>query len=319
MQLSLLHLDDALVQQADFIRTCDQLAAQHVEVNAAGADVRLWGKDTALSALRNTMMAQLASSPASPRLTFMGSGDFHHISALLIEAALRDVAAGEEITVIHFDNHPDWVHQAHGMHCGSWVNRAQSLPQVRKVITIGVCSPDLRLPEMKGANLDLLRTGTLELYPYDHAPSVVRKAYGEGASYTQKNGALHWRTIEAMGEEAFVAHVLARIETQKIYMTIDKDVLTHDDAITNWDQGKMRLPYLRALIRAIGKEHTIIGADVNGDYSTPHYTGSLWTRLLKHGEILLDQPRRAPDAASAIRVNSATNLLLLNDLMTVMV
>ena len=308
MKLCLLHLDDALESQPAFMQAVGARDAQHVVAKESARAVRLWGKQAALDGLQDQLAQQLVLGDV-PRLTFMGSGDFHHITALLLPFALEQ--QGEPVTVIHFDNHPDWVKFEGGMHCGSWVTRALAHPKVAKVITVGVCSGDLKRPEWKGASLSLLASGRLELYPYDHAPSRVRREYGEGASYAQTNGAIHWKTIQAMGDEAFSAHLLSRIATPSVYITVDKDVLARADAITNWDQGRMRLPQVLALLRAIGSRHRIIGADVNGDYSTPDYSGSAWTRLKKRGEILLDQPFVKPDQ-TRIETNSAANLTLLD-------
>ena len=302
----------------------------------------------------------------------MGSGDFHHISALLIENVLRgrgygsfglgtsasarqnqpvdNMGAGmdsigaqgivaqknasggvkqmagkarsatgqEPITVIHFDNHPDWVRFEGGMHCGSWVTRIAAHPGVARVVTVGVTSSDLTNPDWKGAGLDLLRDGALELFPYDHAPSRVRRDYGQGASHMQQARHITWNTIRDMGEEAFTARLLTRIPTRDVYITIDKDVLSRADVETNWDQGQMRLPYLLSLIGAIGRAHRIVGADVNGDYSAPHYSGPLLTRMMKRGEILLDQPRHRRDVVAASALNQASNLALLAALEAVM-
>ena len=157
----------------------------------------------------------------------------------------------------------------------------------------------------------ILTEGKLELYPYRHAPSRVRKEYGNNPCFEQKSGALHWKTIEAVGEQAFIPYILSRIETEAIYITIDKDVLAREDAITNWDQGAMRLPYLIDLLKAITAKHRVIGADVTGDYSAPHYTGSLWTKAAKRGEILLDQPHCRPCSKESVHINMAANHSLL--------
>ena len=311
MQVCLLHLDDALKSQPAFMRTCERDGARHVELRQLGSEVRLWGNQPQLDQLQMAV-----KTGDEPQLCFMGSGDFHHITALLLENALQHQP--DFITVIHFDNHPDWVNFEGGMHCGSWVNRAASHPKVEKIITIGVCSKDLRNPDWKGANLGLLSQGLLELFPYHHAPSRVRNAYGAGASYAQKDNHIHWQTIAEIGEQAFIKMLLTRIGTKSVYITIDKDVLTRDDAETNWDQGSMRLPFLLQVLREIGENHTIIGADVNGDYSSPTYSGSAWTRLKKHAEIFIDQPHCAPDIAKASALNSATNHAILDVLSEVM-
>lgn len=316
MRLCLLHLDDALQLQNDFIDHCERNGARHLHAEEVGGRVRLWGKDATLDELRAHICGQAAHLGEGPKLWFMGSGDFHHVSAMLIDKALE--ASAGQATVIHFDNHPDWVRFDDGMHCGSWVNRAAANPKVAKVITLGVASRDLRWPEFKGANLSLMRDGKLELFPFWHPPSRVRKQYGAGAGYRQQAKQLHWNTIAEQGDGPFLQLLLSRIATADVYLTIDKDVLRGEDAVTNWDQGHLQLPYLLELIRAIGQRHRIIGADVTGDYSKPRYGGSVLTRLRKRGEILLDQPTCRPDMQTATRINSAGNHALLDVLQQVM-
>jgi Arginase family len=309
MQLCLLHLDDALESQPDFIRACEKSGARQIRMQESSSDIRLWGRWENLDMFCEALDKQLPRDDDGSRLCFMGSGDFHHVTAFLLTHALQNSPG--PTTLIHFDNHPDWVNFEKGTHCGSWVNRALEHPQVEKVITIGVCSHDLRLPEWKGANLTLLSQGLLELYPYDHAPSRVKNDYGTGASFDQVGRHLRWKTIRAIGEQNFIDHLLSRIKTQSVYITIDKDVLAHEDAITNWDQGYMRLPYLLSIIKEISRHHRIVGADVAGDYSTPCYSGSWWTKLSKHAEILMDQPRGRPNPKQAVNINSAANHALL--------
>jgi hypothetical protein len=309
MQLLLLHLDDALELQPAFIRSCLNAGAREIQAENDGRTIRLWGKQDDLGAFGTKLSRKMLRGRKDAHLCFMGSGDFHHVTALLLDVALqKDEKAA---TVIHFDNHPDWVHFSGGVHCGSWINCALQNARVNKVITVGVCSGDLRRPEWKGANLSLLSKGALELYPYDHPPSKVKKEYGFGSSYRQDSGSLWWTTIAAMGEQNFIDYLLSRIETDAVYLTIDKDVMVRDDAITNWDQGSMRLPYLLSLITEISKRHRIIGADVTGDYSIPAYSGGLWTVFAKHAEILIDQPRRPADSHHTTNINSAANHALL--------
>ena len=49
-----------------------------------------------------------------------------------------------------------------------------------------------------------------------------------------------------------------------IYLSIDLDVLGPDDARTNWDQGTMTLPALKALVKDLAARHEILGIDVCG-------------------------------------------------------
>lgn len=308
MQLYLLHLDDALDLQPDFIRVCETHHAQHIRAYEEGSNIRLWGETSDLSDLHHKLKGQLAHNSGKPKLCFMGSGDFHHVASSLL--SITADMEGKPITVIHFDNHPDWVHFQGGVHCGSWVNKAVEHPFIEKIITVGVNSRDLRLPEWKGANLKLLSQKKLELYPYNHPPSHVKKDYGSNICFERIGNNLCWKTMVKMGEQNFIRHLLTRINTEDVYLTIDKDILAREDAITNWDQGQMRLPYLIDLIRSIGMHHHIIGADVTGDYSIPSYTGSLWTRFKKHAEIFMDQPHQKPSPNRTAKINSAANLAL---------
>jgi len=52
-----------------------------------------------------------------------------------------------------------------------------------------------------------------------------------------------------------------------VYISIDKDVLSHSYASTNWDQGTMTLEELKSSIKSIAATHEILGADVCGELS----------------------------------------------------
>lgn len=308
MQLLLLHLDNALNLQPTFVDAALSVGAREVDERRRGSVIRLWSRRESLDSLKHSI-ARPAGAPSCPRLCFLGSGDFHHVSSLLIAGAAE--AFDGPLTVIHIDNHPDWVRFRNGVHCGSWVNEVAEHPGIQKIITLGVCSEDLQSPERKRANLNNLATGKVELYPYDHPPSRVKGRYGESASYIQTRGHLVWSTMKRMGFAAFREHLLSRIPTSNVYITIDKDSLSLVDALTNWDQGRLQLFTLIELLGAIAEQHRIVGADIIGDYSTPIYAGSLFTRLLKRGEILIDQPLGAPDVAITRDRNTITNLALL--------
>lgn len=316
MQLFLLHLDDALELQPGFVDLALSAGAHEVSEKAIGRDVRLWGRKQALNELGRRMDHAMPREKAQRRLCFMGSGDFHHVTALLLAQALESFA--RPVTVIHIDNHPDWVRFRNGIHCGSWVNAALDNPLVRKVITLGVCSDDLVSPERKGANLQLLTSGRLELYPYSHPFSRVRAQYGAGAGFQQHGRDLRWDTILRIGEQTFLDRLPGRIDTDDVYITIDKDALRREEAVTNWDQGELSLDYLLSLVNEIGSRHRIIGADVTGDYSAPRYGGSFFTRMLKRAEIAIDQPRLRPEFPSTSDINASTNTLLLERLMELM-
>ncbi|MGH6909050.1 MAG: arginase family protein [Phenylobacterium sp.] len=299
MRTALLHLDSALTRQRDLACSVWDRGGRGVDLRHLGPALRLWSRPRALQRLRERVASDLPATQGAT-LVFSGSGDFHHITPTLLERA-SEAAGHPPVTLLHFDNHPDWVRFANGAHCGSWVGWAARLPNVARVVTVGVCSDDIDRPEGKGADLDLLSEERVELYAY-RAP--------RGAQTLSLAGH-EWPTIAAMGEAAFLDFLPTRIETDAVYLTIDKDVLQAADAGTNWDQGQTSLAFLKAMVARIGAHHRIIGADVVGDWSPAIYGGGPLAGLLKRGEALLDQPWSRPGAATQA-MNETANLELLD-------
>lgn len=301
MQAALLHLDDALLDQAKLRRAVTAGGGRMLHYRDLGPALRLWSRPAALERLRRRLEHALPAS-FGPTVVFSGSGDFHHITPLLLERALE--AAGQPpVTVLHFDNHPDWVKFSPGAHCGSWVGQAARLPRVARILTVGVCSPDIDGPAAKGADLQIVEAGQVEVYAY--RPCEAVRLCGRS-----------WPTIEAMGETAFADYLPQRIETEAVYLTIDKDLLSPTAAGANWDQGCMTVAFLHTLIARAVAGRRLIGADVVGDWSPATYGGGLVAGLLKRGEAILDQPWRAPPAAS-LAANQGVNLGLLDHIRSV--
>lgn len=311
MGIFVMHLDDALERQPQFLSRLRDSNAHEQNFSEIASSLRLWGKQENLDKLRIKLKYSIdALAKDEPLVTFNGSGDFHHVSQLLISCLMEN--RQEKITIIHFDNHPDWVHFDNGMHCGSWVNKALEIPGVEKVITLGVCSKDLKLPEFKGANLSNLKNAKIELFPYSHKPSFVFKEYGANAGYSQKGRHLNWNNIAGQSPEQIMAQIQPLISTANIYITIDKDVLSSEDVVTNWDQGQMRLPTLTTLLRQLTAEYKVIGVDVVGDYSSKNYTGGLFNVLKKKAEIAIDQPNHKFSDEEITRRNTASNMALMD-------
>jgi arginase family enzyme len=298
MRAALLHLDDALAGQADLRGLVLAAEGRVVAANDLGPALRLWSRPPALEAIARRVREHLPAA-SGPRLVFAGSGDFHHVTPCLLARAL-EAAPVESVTVVHIDNHPDWVRWTGGLHCGSWVGAAARLPGVARVVTLGVCSGDIRRGRAREGDLDLVSEDRLALFAY-RAPDGARTLQVRDRS---------WPTIEALGIAAFVARLLQEIPTEAVYLTLDKDVLRPADAATNWDQGRMSAEELFAILGAVLAHRRVIGADVVGDWSAPAYGGGAVAALLKQGEALLDQPWRAPPAA-ARAANEAVNLRLL--------
>jgi arginase family enzyme len=247
-------------------------SVQRIDCRDLGSRLRLWTTRKLMKAFASRLNAAGEPPGHGPTVTLLGSGDYHHLTAALLERM------DEPFTLIHFDNHPDWVRLAPRHHCGSWVNRALALASVARVITIGPCSDDLSWPEIKGGNLAALGNGRLELYPWRREPTVAIRRLAASPCVRQHGRTLTWRNV---GDDwsAFLDELHARLPTEAIWLTVDKDVLRPGDAGTNWDQGEMPLDALLQGIRRLSRGKRVLGADLCGDYSPPEFGGNLLKRL----------------------------------------
>ena len=284
---------DGSVDAAALAAVAPWTSVTRMDLQDLGPSLRLWSRRKNIDAAR----ARLATA-ADPRpsITFMGSGDFHHLAALLAERV------EEPFTLLHFDNHPDWVRLAPRWHCGSWVNRVLALPNVQRVVTVGPCSDDLVDPGRKGGNLPALDSGRLVLFPWQHEASRVRRRIADGPGHTWRGGHIHWRNLADMPLPRAIDAVMAAIPTDVVWITIDKDVLPESEALTNWDQGQMPLAALLAMLRAAGERKRVLGADICGEYSPPRHVN--W---LKRIESKMDQPERDTADRQKIEENSRTD------------
>ena len=54
---------------------------------------------------------------------------------------------------------------------------------------------------------------------------------------------------------------------EPVYISIDKDVLRTDDAVTNWRNGDMTLMQLQAVLRIFYAHERVMGVDITGECS----------------------------------------------------
>jgi len=304
MHLQVLDLDGSLAAQSSLRDAASWDSVGTIDLRDIAPRVRLWSRRAAIVALRARLSAAHARSHDT--ITMLGSGDFHHLAALLIENATR--ASGQPITLVHIDNHPDWVRFAPRWHCGSWINRALELPGIARVITLGVCSDDLERPGLKGGNLTALASGRLVLLPWSREPSRVYRRIGDGGAHRYEQGRIVWNNLANGDFGAHLERMLALIETAAVWITIDKDVLSEAEALSNWDQGQMPLARVLETIRFITARRRLVGADICGEYSPIGHTN--W---LKRIESHLDQPAIEASAAALAR-NECVNVELLRAL-----
>lgn len=304
MSALLLHLDDATPLQSRLLAAIEETGGRALDAKALGPGLRLWARPAELAGLKALLQKHLPHT-LGPQVIMTGSGDFHHISSLLIERALALLPAGQGLTVLHFDNHPDWVKYNPGLHCGSWAAHVAKMPLVKKVVTVGLCSQDILGDVPPQADLSVVREGKLELFP------MRRPATGDVFSIAGK----HFQSLSVLGMGPSLAAIDRALGSGPLYITVDKDVLRPQDALTNWDQGELDLDQMLAWISALSETRLVLGADVVGDQSTPHYGPGPIEWILKRGESFLDQPSFIkPDPKEFININENANLKLLEEL-----
>ena len=217
--------------------------------------------------------------PASYGPVFMGSGDFHHISHLL----LNRICHSEPFDVVVLDNHPDNMRFPFGIHCGSWVVHAARLPQIRCVHILGITSADVSLRHAWENHLLPIVQGKIRYWT-----TGVNVQWGNSFGLAKKIAS--FENVQMLIDQ-FIAERKKNIPGA-IYLSIDKDVFSTNIVQTNWDQGCLDLDNVRRLIETFkGK---LIGCDITGEVSVHHFQTS-WKRWLS----AMDRQPTIPAAALA--------------------
>jgi hypothetical protein len=206
-----------------------------------GPRVRYFAPERLLSRFADEVLAPL------PPFVLYGSGDFHHLTGWL----LRRVT--EPVTVLSFDNHPDWDVRPPRWACGGWVNRALELPHVKRVAVWGCGNFELNWPGRAFANRRAGRRGELTVYPWAErfAPAVATRY----RAVTRES----WR-------DRFTGFLKALAGTD-VYVTLDLDCLRAEEFVSNWEQGLFTAEDVAWAVRQIRATCRLIAGDVCGAYS----------------------------------------------------
>ncbi|MCX5697464.1 MAG: arginase family protein [Candidatus Omnitrophica bacterium] len=299
--IRILNFDDSVVKQKKLLAKYNN---DILDLKYLGPRARYYSTGK----VRNTIELRIRGSQRDS-VTFLGSGDFHHISEILISQF------SEPINVIVFDFHPDWDNALVRYGCGSWVNEILKRRNVSKVFLIGVSSPDIDSFDIQSGNLGSLKGSRVEIYPYEHAPSrTFMKKIPQNVSMNVEKGLffnrIHWKELKNMDPDDFFRQILSRISVKETYISIDKDCLKQDSALTNWEEGKFPLDELLPLLKQIKENLDIVGMDIAGDYS-PIYLNSIVKKAVSY----LDHPKAVKAAALpealVTSLNEETNLKLL--------
>lgn len=296
----LLDLDDSLTAQPTLAGLLRDGRALRIEARDLAPRLRIVAARKPLEQLRERLHEAVGTEDAPGTIAFYGSGDFHHLATLFL-ARLR-----EEVTLLHFDNHPDWVRFPATVNCGAWVNRALEMPQVAQVVTIGPAADDLVRPQWKGANLRALREGRLEVHAWQGSesrywgrPFVVPGCRAGG-------GRIAWDSLADASWDGFLEALDARLPDRPLWVSLDKDVLGPDEALTNWEQGGMALSAILGAVQRLGRRRGILGMDVCGDYSPPRFRDPFRWLLSATDRAAVPEP-----SAAALAINDRSNRRIL--------
>ncbi len=289
--VQVLDLDGSLAGQAEW------LPAQTAWFPARdwGPPLRLACRFAEFARFRRWLAGTL---PEDPGVTLYGSGDFHHVTLALLER----LPGPFHLLVI--DKHPDWMRGVPFLHCGTWLRHALGLPNLRRVFHVGG-ELDFDNAYRPLAPWRDLRGGRVVVFP-------ARRRFTRGT----------WAAVPTFplpqspaAVAAALAHALApyrdELATCPLYVTVDKDVLTAEDAAVNWDSGLLCLAEVAAVLETfVGLAGgRLAGADLTGDWS-PVRLGSWLGRAFHH----LDHPGPAHDPAEAAALNGRANAALLRAL-----
>jgi arginase family enzyme len=305
LPVRVLNFDDSLVRQNQLIK---QFAPKFTGLREFAPSCRQGMNGATARSLKSKLDPALKSA-----ITFLGSGDFHHISSLLLEQF------EEPISLIVFDHHPDWDIMPPRYGCGSWVTRALRMPNLKKVVLLGISSQDISTFAIQTGNLSALKNDRVEIYPYYHPPTkVIFRKVPDNCSIAVKHGVfvseIRWSQLKGRELSEFMVQLMARIPTKRIYISIDKDCLSSEFALTNWQEGHFKLDELLFLLKSLKNNFSLAGVDITGEYS-PAGTIQGW---IKAKLSALDHPNdytaRNHSEIEIDTVNERTNIRILEAL-----
>ncbi len=297
MHVRILDLDGSVAQQS---RLAVESAAEVIPLQDWAPRLRMACSFGRFRGFERSLARCLGPEPG---ITFYGSGDFHHVTLAL----LRRLTTPFNLLVL--DKHPDWMRGIPFLHCGTWLRHATRLPMLRRVFHVGGdldfdnawrwLAPADDLRRRKIVVFPALRRYTG--WPWGRVPNVPLRDDGEPV--TRERVAWLLRPF---------AQGLARVP---LYVSLDKDVLTAEDALVNWDSGHLRTTEVTEVLAAFAEaaRGDVLGADVPGDWSPVRLGGAL-RRVLHWTE----HPPLAVDPAEANAVNERTNLALFQSLVAIL-
>jgi hypothetical protein len=243
------------------------------------------------------LTSRIGEQDNQPRITFVGSGDFHHLSLALLRRQPR------RCNLLVLDNHPDWMRRVPVIHCGTWLAHAACLQQVHRVFHVGG-EVDFDNWYRCLAPWKLLRSGRITVLP-------AIRMFGGKAWQTVPHRPFRESPREPASRAAIedlVAPWRLELARLPLYVSLDRDVLRADEAVVNWDSGHLVAGEVLTVLKGfLGASAGLAGMDVVGDWSPVRVKG-----VLRHLLHWTEHPTLAVDPEQALAVNEDFNLKLLD-------
>lgn len=177
---------------------------------------------------------------------YIDSGNYHYVTELWLEKVK------EPFVLVVFDHHTDMQPSLFEqlLSCGSWVKQViDTNPYLQKVF---ILKPKKEL---------------VNQMPEKYKEKVI--CYPD--------------SIEAP-EQILMKH-MDQYQNLPFYLSIDKDVLSQKETMTNWDQGEMTLPQLEQFLVHIMEHHPVIGVDICGEYPQESEWNTYQVGLRKNNKV----------------------------------
>lgn len=185
-------------------------------------------------------------------LAFLGNGNFHYMSYLLLHKIKQD------FSLLVLDHHPDMQPSflEELLSCGCWIKHAlEKLPFLREVTVMGVKRELLEeLAVTDGFYFCGKEQGVYRYRKEGKNITCIEESFFSGNPHKDK---------EWCGK---LEELLKRSLFHPIYLSVDKDVLAERDCITNWDAGSMTLETMLAVLDFAAKQQPVLGMDVCGEW-----------------------------------------------------
>ena len=295
MRIRVIDLDGSITSQDRVLRRFDP------EVH----DLRRWGPRLRLACRwkrfyrfeRRLDRVLEPENRRDPCVTLLGSGDFHHVTLAL----LRRMRHPFNLLVI--DKHPDWFRGLPALHCGTWLQHAAQLHNVRRIFHLGGAADfDNALRYL--APKSLLQTGKIVTLP---AARTFENGFWRDLPHRPLRTNFDTPVDRDRLEELLWPH-LEELDRLPLYISLDKDAMWMPESVANWDSGLLDLTEIEEILQFFMKAagNDLIGMDILGDWSPVCTQG--WMRRLLHR---FEHPKRKIDAEQARLCNERTNLMLL--------